>query len=163
MDKETMKNFISKMEQLVEEMKAELNTSAEEKHEDKNVANWNIKIAIANFMLFLSKRATKDTAVSADFVLKNDDMLQRVVSISTTGGHQKTTVICQRSSVQTAIYKQLMRGVDEKLLRRFCLICNSGVCYTSKARSAVNLRKLILGEARKNTKSQYPNSKRSEA
>ena len=157
-----LKEFFDRLEKLVKDAKAELaneteaeepaacyfeNPQSEEQREStKHIANFGYKMAIANFLLFGKFGYSKNKEVSRQFVIQNDILLQKTISISMLGGHgiERKQVVAARSAVQSAIYEAIKEGRQEQFLRDFCYAVNTKNA-TGKSRffAVLNLRAFI--------------------
>lgn len=159
-----LKEFYDRLEELVKDAKAELaneteaeepeafhfeNPQSEEQREStKHIANFGYKMAIANFLLFGKFGYSKNKEVSRQFVIQNDNLLQKTISISMSGGHgiEKSQVSAARSAVQSAVFEAIKEGWQEQFLRDFCYAVNTkNAAGKSRFFAVLNLRTFIDG------------------
>lgn len=158
-----LKEFFDRLEELVKDAKAEFadengaekttayvfgNSQNEGQRENsaKHIANFGYKMAIANFLLFGKFGYSKNQEVSRQFVIENDEALQKTLSISMSGGHglERKCVTAARSALQAAVYEAIKEGRQEWFLRDFCYAVNTkNAAGESRFFPTLNLRAYI--------------------
>lgn len=87
----------------------------------KELSRQSIMAIAKRYLIILGNERPSDSEV-ADLILKNSELLLKVVKISGSNGED----LCKTAGARTGIFAALLKGVDIDFMAKFCKVVNTG-------------------------------------
>ena len=98
-------------------------------------------VAMSNYLFDLCCNGKVSEDIIIDFMVKNEEIIYKAVSISCLGGSGKKT--CRQTPIVAALFCALYCGMSEDTLKDFCTVANSGFSTSDEQTAAIVLRRFM--------------------